>query len=70
MMDFENSILEHNWGNRKPPKGNKRHEDEEWVAIIKSQVYPYHSDVDWEIYVMWVEQGGGDEWFQNESLIN
>ena len=32
--------------------------------MIKSQVYPYHSDVDWEEYCEWVYTGGGDEWFQ------
>ena len=32
--------------------------------MIISQVYPHHSDIDWEEYSSWVENGGGDEWFQ------
>ena len=47
MMDFENWILEHKWGNREQPKGDKRHEDDEWSAMIQTRVYPHHSDVDW-----------------------
>ena len=35
--------------------------------MIKSQVYPHHSDVDWEEYVEWVENRGGSEWFQEEE---
>ena len=49
MMDFENSCLSKHWdsSNRPHPKGNKRYEDPEWAAMIESQVYPHHSDVDW-----------------------
>ena len=35
--------------------------------MIQSQVYPHHSDVDWEEYVDWVSNGGGDEYFQDLS---
>ena len=46
MMDFENACLRDNWS--KPhPQGPKRHENAEWAAMIQSQVYPYHSEVDW-----------------------
>ncbi len=55
--------------NKPHPKGPKRHEDPEWAAMIQSQVYPHHSDVDWEEYVEWVENGGGDEWFQEEQTL-
>ena len=30
---------------------------------MKMQVYPHHSDVDWEEYTAWVKAGGGDEYF-------
>ena len=53
--------------NKPHPKGLKRHEDPEWAAMIQSQVYPHHSDVDWEEYVEWVENGGGDEWFRESD---
>ena len=65
LMDFENACLANRWNSNAPhPVGPKRHEHKEWAAMIKSQVYPHHSDVDWEDYVEWVENGGGDEWFQ------
>ena len=65
LMDFENACLVDNWNSSVPhPVGPKRHEHKEWAKMIKSQVYPHHSDVDWEDYVEWVENGGGAEWFQ------
>ena len=51
------------------PKGPRRFENQEWAALIMSQVFPYHSDVDWEEYVDWVKDGGGDEWFQENALF-
>ena len=69
IMDFENACLSQNWDNkhRPHPKGSKRHEDGLWAAMIQSQVYPHHSDIDWEEYVDWVSAGFGDEWFQKET---
>ena len=62
MTDFENSLLD---GWDKPiPKGNQRHKNPEWAKHVQSQVFPNHSDVDWWEYVLWVEEGAGDEWFQ------
>ena len=69
MMDFENCCLQEVWycqNNRRwgfHPLGPKRHEDPQWAAMIQSQVFPNHSDIDWQEYVVWVENGGGDEWF-------
>ena len=65
LMDFEDSCLAN--FPRPHPRGSKRYEDPEWAAMIQSQVYPNHSDVDWFEYVEWVSQGGGDEWFQEED---
>ncbi len=69
MMDFENSCLSQNWDSRKRahPKGPNRYKDPEWAAMIQSHVYPHHSDIDWEEYVEWVSNGGGDEWFQEDA---
>ena len=71
MMDFENHCLEHNWhwsiNSWVWPQGNKRHEDPQWAAMIQSQVFPHHSDVDWEEYVEWVSRGFGDVYFQEED---
>ena len=39
------------------------------MEMIQTQVYPNHSDVDWQEYVDWVENGGGDEWFEEEEQI-
>ena len=67
MMDFENECLKeclrNNWTGEFP-KGPKRHEHSAWAAMIQSQVYPHHSDVDWDEYVKWVSSGFGDEVFQ------
>ena len=65
MMDFENSVLENDWDARQGiPTGPRRYENPEWAKMIRSQVYPHHSDVNWREYVSWVRGGGGDEWFQ------
>ena len=75
MMDFENSCLQDVWyrqSNRRwgfHPLGPKRHENAEWAAMIQSQVFPQHSDVDFQEYVVWVENGGGDEWFQEDEEV-
>lgn len=66
LMDFENAVLR-DWDARKGiPQGWRRFENTEWAQLIKRNVYPHHSDVDWYEYVEWVENGGGDEWFQEE----
>ena len=53
--------------NKPHPKGKERHLDPEWKEMIQNQVYPHHSDVDWEEYVDWVEGGGGDDWFREDD---
>ena len=67
MMDFENYCLEHCWDSTPQPKGTKRYEDPEWAAMIEANVYPHHSDVDWNEYMDWVSRGFGDEWFQEDE---
>ena len=69
-MDFENACLEQNWDSSKRlhPKGKKRHEDPEWAAMIQSQVYPRHSEIDWQEYVDFVKYGGGDTWFLEDDV--
>ena len=69
MTDIENQILE-KWDARKGiPKGRRRFENAEWAELIKQNVYPHHSDIDWYEYVEWVKAGGGDEWFQEETPL-
>ena len=36
---------------------------------IMEQLSMHTSEIDWEEYVEWVENGGGDEWFQEESTL-
>ena len=69
LMDFENACLSQDWDSskREHPKGPDRYKDPEWAAMIQSQVYPHHSDLDWIEYVAFCENGGGDEWFQEED---
>ena len=70
-MDFENACLSRNWDSskRQHPKGPKRHEDPEWAQMIQSQVYPHHSDVDFQEYCEFCENGGGCEAFQEEEKL-
>ena len=72
MMDFENACLEKNFKRQfnEYPTGDKRYEDPFWGSTIRGQVYPQHSDVDWEEYCNWVQNGGGDEMFQEEDDVN
>ena len=67
MMDFENAIFETDYDQTEEiPKGPRRLENEKWAEAVKRNVYPHHSDVDWDEYCEWVSNGGGDEWFQEE----
>ena len=62
MMDFENWVLTL-WDRRQGvPKGLRRHENEAWAELMKTDLVD--SDTTWSIYVSWVENGGGDEWFE------
>ena len=61
MMDFENSLLSE-WRGR-PPTSPRRFEVAEWAALVKRNVFPHHSDIDWDEYVEWVSKETGDEWF-------
>ena len=63
MMDFENSCLA-DWVGEFP-KSKRRHLDKDWAAFMQKQVFPHHSDVDWWEYCLFVESGGGDEYFQD-----
>ena len=64
MLDFENSLVSE-WIDD-PPRGPRRFKVDAWAALVKRNVYPHHSDVDWDEYCDWVRIGGGDEWFQEE----
>ena len=67
MLDLENSILSE-WDARQGvPQGPRRFEVEAWAALVKRNMFPHHSDVDWDEYCDWVRKGGGDEWFHEED---
>ena len=69
LMDFENSCItdfNSKYPGQEHPTGPERYKNEQWAAIIKDQVYPHHSDVDWSEYEHWVRHGGGDEWFTGD----
>ena len=64
LLDFENACLvdfQQRNGCSYCPKGLRRHENAQRAEFMKGQVYPHHSDVDWEEYVVWVSHGGGDD---------
>ena len=66
LMEFENSCVtdfNSKYPGQQRPTGPERYKNKQWATIIKEQVYPHHSDVDWNEYQHWVRQGGGDEWF-------
>ena len=58
-MDFENSCLANRWDSSSTPHptGVRRHENEKRAKMIRSQVYPNQSDVDWYDYLEWVSEG-------------
>ncbi len=51
MMDFENDVLRRWDERRRLPRGPRRFEDLQWAALIMSEVFPNHSDVDWHEYI-------------------
>ena len=65
LMDFENYVLRFWYAYRGIPTGKTRFENENWAALMKSHLE--FSDTCWDEYVAWVQQGGGDEWFQEEE---
>ena len=66
LMDFENSLLSDWYG--AIPTGVNRFENAAWAQLVKQNVFPSHSDLDWDEYCSWVSRGGGDEWFQGDEL--
>ena len=63
LMDFENDVLR-DWDATKGiPTGPRRFQNAEWADLIKRNVYPHHSGLDWYEYCEFVLNGGGDEWF-------
>ena len=81
MMDVENEILRE-WGSSVFPKGRTRASDGAWAAHVKTCLAAWYGrggeapvsrreggmdEVSWAEYVAWVEGGGGDEWFKEES---
>ena len=60
-MDFENYVLS-KWDSRQGiPTGPRRYENKAWAELMKSNLED--SDTTWDIYIRWVSEGGGDEWF-------
>ena len=70
MMDMENHFFKKVWGERyliRIPKGNKRYLDQEWSDLMKEYIDDNFTalELTFDRYVKWVENGGGDEWFQD-----
>ena len=59
--DLENAVLRDFRGDI--PKGPQRYLNPDWAALMKKNLYPFHSDADWSEYIEFCEDGGGDEWF-------
>ena len=63
LMDFESDVLR-DWDATKGiPTGPRRFEKAEWAKTVRMHCFPNNPHVDWDEYVEWVSQGGGDEWF-------
>jgi hypothetical protein len=65
-MDVENEAL-HAWDNLRYPRrdylvGQKRLYCEPWLELIRRHLEDGYFDQ----YLVWVSQGGGDEWFGDE----
>ena len=70
LMDFENACLANHWNPCVPhPTGDRRYEHTEWAAMIQRQVFPHHSDVDWEEYCNWVKNGRAMSGFRKRRPI-
>ena len=67
-IHFENDVLRNNWNNWEPfPTGPRRFENPEWAKMIKSQVFPHHSDIDWYEYVECCHLGVAMNGFKKRS---
>ena len=66
-MDLENYVLEHVW--RAPaPVGPARHLfNSGWGRVMRAELADYDASITFVDYGSWVEQGGGDEWFQSQA---
>ena len=65
MMDFENYCLS-KWDAREGiPTGRERWKDAKWAIHMQQELED--SDCTWPIYVRWVQEGGGDEWFTDPN---
>ena len=62
MMDFENYALRSYA--KKHPTGVARYIVKDWKKHMKAAMED--SDTTWDAYVLWVKNGGGDEWFQDD----
>ena len=69
-MDLENWLLEHKW--RAPvPTGPARHLfNSAWGQLMQAEMVDYDPHRNFIDYSSWVENGGGDEWFQPEEPVN
>ena len=63
--DLENAVLRDFHGDT--PTGPQRYLNPDWAALMKKNLYPFHTDADWWEYVEFCENGGGDEWFYDLS---
>ena len=65
LMDLENWVLQHRWDSRIGiPCGPRRHLDHLWGEVMKEELAEYPRK-NWLEYCEWVQNGGGDEWFQD-----
>ena len=65
LCDLENEVLRDFIGDT--PTGPQRYLNPDWAALMKKNLYPFHSDADWGEYIEFCENGGGDEWFYDLS---
>ena len=65
LCDLENDVLRDFDGDT--PTGPQRYMNPDWAALMKKNLYPFHSDADWREYVEFCENGGGDIWFYDLS---
>ena len=80
MIDVENEILRA-CGSASFPKRQRRIRHAAWVKHVKACLAEWYGggkapvsrreggldEVSWKEYVVWVEKGGGDEWFTSHS---
>ena len=66
LTDFENWCLANRWVGE-PPRGKGLVNHTAWRRMMRAECK--ESDHSWKTYKNWVLEGGGDDWFREDTEI-